>query len=91
MILPLEIPMRSWLLPLVLAPAVAVALSAAASSAVPPAPPAPEKVPVAGSDRYRVRYTDGALSVNDWCPVGNRALGASQTPLYVNGRPVGFC
>ena len=52
---------------------------------------AQEKVPVPGTDRYRIRYADGSTTLNDWCPVGNRALGRTQTPVYVNGTPVGFC
>lgn len=55
------------------------------------APLAQEKVPQVGTDRYRIRYADGTLTINDWCPVAKRGLGRSQTPIYVNGRPVGFC
>ena len=49
------------------------------------------KVPIAGTDRYRVRFADSTLSINDMCPVAKRPLGEKQTPFYVNGRPVGFC
>lgn len=49
------------------------------------------KVPIAGSDRWRIRYADSTLSINDFCPVAKRPLGEKQTPFYVNGRPVGFC
>ncbi len=75
---PLPLPARA------LAALLAVTLAGAAAVAQ-------EKVPVAGSDRFRIRYADGTLSFNDWCPVAKRALGRSQTPIYVNGRPVGFC
>ena len=67
-----------------------LAAAAALALAVPGAS-AQEKVPVPGSDRYRIRYADGTVTINDWCPVAKRALGRSQTPIYVNGRPVGFC
>lgn len=69
-----------------LAFAALLAITVAGTAAV-----AQEKVPVPGSDRFRIRYADGTLSINDWCPVAKRALGRSQTPIYVNGRPVGFC
>ena len=49
------------------------------------------KVPIAGSDRWRIRYADSTLSINDFCPVAKKPLGEKQTPFYVNGRPVGFC
>lgn len=49
------------------------------------------KVPIAGTDRFRVRYADSTLSINDMCPVAKRPLGEKQTPFYVNGQPVGFC
>ncbi len=70
--------------------ALAVLLAVSLVAAVPPAS-AQEKVPVPGSDRFRIRYADGLLTINDWCPVAKRAIGRSQTPIYVNGRPVGFC
>jgi hypothetical protein len=63
-----------------------VALAAAAGGAR-----AQVKVPIAGTDRYRVRYADSTLSINDMCPVAKRPLGEKQKPFYVNGRPVGFC
>jgi hypothetical protein len=63
----------------------------AAAFAASPMARAQERVPVAGTDRYRVRYADSTVSINDLCPVAKRPLGEKQTPFYVNGRPVGFC
>ena len=62
----------------------ALALAADAASAQ-------EKIPVPGSDRYRVRYADGTVSVNDLCPVLQRGIGTRKLPVWVNGQPVGFC
>ena len=43
-------------------------------------------------DRARLRYEDGQVSVNDSCAirVDNR-LNPRIPPMYVNGRPIGFC
>lgn len=40
----------------------------------------------------RVRYLDGQLSLNASCAIrtGNK-LGRAIPPVYVNGRPIGFC
>lgn len=49
---------------------------------------------VRGTDdsHHRLRFLDGQVSLNDSCAVrlGNR-LNARLQPLYVNGRPIGFC
>lgn len=40
----------------------------------------------------RLLYPDSGLhSLNDRCPVTGTALNPSIEPLYVNGRPIGFC
>jgi len=39
----------------------------------------------------RLRWPDGSLSVNDRCPVTKTRLARDIAPLFVNGRPVGFC
>ena len=36
--------------------------------------PLPEKVPVPGSELYRLRFPDGTLTANDTCPVAKRPL-----------------
>jgi hypothetical protein len=43
------------------------------------------------SDLSRLRYADGELSMNDRCPVRKGRLNLRLAPLYVNGRPIGFC
>ncbi len=40
---------------------------------------------------YHVRFDDGALTLNDTCPVRDLPLGPMKSPIFVNGRPVGFC
>jgi len=40
----------------------------------------------------RVRYTErGLVSLNDHCPVTGARLNPAIAPVYVNGRPIGFC
>lgn len=40
----------------------------------------------------RIRYADrGLTSLNDRCPVSGTPLNAAIEPVYVNGRPIGFC
>ena len=39
----------------------------------------------------RVRFDDGLVSVNDHCPVRKHKLNLKMPPVYVNGRPIGFC
>ena len=38
-----------------------------------------------------IRYADDLISVNDRCPVRHAKLNLRMEPIYVNGRPVGFC
>ena len=39
-----------------------------------------------------MRYSDSGLaSLNDRCPVSGTPLSPDIEPLYVNGRPIGFC
>jgi len=39
----------------------------------------------------RLEYADEQVSVNDRCPVRKVKLNLRVAPVYVNGRPVGFC
>ncbi len=39
----------------------------------------------------RVQFQNGSVSRNDRCPVRKNKLSRGFDPLYVNGRPVGFC
>ncbi|MFN8548239.1 MAG: hypothetical protein U0527_09840 [Candidatus Eisenbacteria bacterium] len=38
-----------------------------------------------------LRFADGTVSLNDRCPVRRGHLNRRMPPVYVNGRPVGFC
>lgn len=39
-----------------------------------------------------VQYWDrGEISLNEHCPVTGSLLSTEIEPLYVNGRPIGFC
>lgn len=51
----------------------------------------PHMVPIPGSEHHRLRFDDGSLSINDRCPVAKRNLNPRMRPIWVNGRPVGFC
>jgi len=68
------------------------------------APHAPEEAPcvldgagvfyVAGEDptRPRVRYADGQVGPSDHCAIRTaNKLNRRIPPVYVNGRPIGFC
>jgi hypothetical protein len=50
-----------------------------------------EMVPTEDPAHPRVRYLDSLVSLNDRCPVRGGALNPTYKPVYVNGRPVGFC
>ena len=57
--------------------------------------PAPVLFPAAFTDSTlefpHLRYANGWLSLNDRCPVRKVQLNRRLIPLFVNGRPVGFC
>lgn len=68
------------------------------------APHAPEEMPcvldgagvfyVASADatRPRVRYADGQVGLGDHCAIRTaNKLNRRIPPVYVNGRPIGFC
>ena len=39
-----------------------------------------------------IRYEDrGLVSLNDTCPVTGQPVSPQIEPVYVNGRPIGFC
>lgn len=44
-----------------------------------------------GDSLPRIRFADGLVSLNDRCPVRKAKLNLKMPPVYVNGRPVGFC
>ena len=39
----------------------------------------------------QIRYDDGQVSLDDHCPIRKHKLNLKMPPVYVNGRPVGFC
>ena len=55
--------------------------------------PAPAQVLVPTKDpaHPRIRYADSLLSLNDRCMVRQGTMNPMFKPVYVNGRPVGFC
>ena len=57
------------------------------------APPAEAQsfVPTADVEHPRVMYADSMISLNDRCVVRHGTLNPNYLPVYVNGRPVGFC
>jgi len=48
-------------------------------------------VPTSDLNHPQVRYGDSLVSLNDRCPVRHGTLNPAYAPIYVNGRPVGFC
>lgn len=48
-------------------------------------------VPQADPRHPRLKYGDSLVSINDRCAVKEGPLSAAIRPIYVNGKPVGFC
>ncbi|HET9951639.1 MAG TPA: hypothetical protein VFS09_07595 [Candidatus Eisenbacteria bacterium] len=48
-------------------------------------------VPTKDPQHPRIRYQDSLLSLNDRCIVRGGTLNPIFRPVYVNGRPIGFC
>jgi hypothetical protein len=48
-------------------------------------------VPTKDPQHPRIRYEDSLLSLNDRCMVRGGTLNPTFRPVYINGRPVGFC
>ncbi|MBK7143169.1 MAG: hypothetical protein IPH75_13930 [bacterium] len=38
-----------------------------------------------------MQYANGQLTINDRCPVRKVPLNRRLSPLFVNGKPLGFC
>lgn len=51
----------------------------------------PGFIPGKHPDRPRIMYLDSLTSINDFCPVRQARLDPDRKPVYVNGKPVGFC
>lgn len=39
----------------------------------------------------RLQYANGDITINDRCPVRKVSLNRRLMPLFVNGKPLGFC
>ena len=48
-------------------------------------------VPQKDTKHWRVKYADSLVSINDRCAVKQSPLAITIRPVYVNGKPVGFC
>ena len=48
-------------------------------------------VPTRDKAHWRIKYPDSMVSINDRCAVKEGALSTGIRPVYVNGKPVGFC
>ena len=68
----------------VLVAGVAVTLAAALA-------PAQVVVPTKDPEHPLIRYPDSLVSLNDRCIVRHGTLNPMFKPVYVNGRPIGFC
>jgi hypothetical protein len=77
---------KGWMTVGVLATALGVALAAG-----PRAASSQSYVPTTDLNYPKVRYADSLVSLNDHCPVRHGRLNPAYVPVYVNGRPVGFC
>ena len=70
-----------------------VLLLAAGGAAASGPPPYVDKIQFVppNAEFPRLRWPDGSVSVNDRCPVSKTRIARDILPLWVNGRPVGFC
>ena len=50
-----------------------------------------EYVPEDDPAHPHIRYLDSLVSLNDRCAVRQGKLSTTYAPVYVNGRPIGFC
>ena len=77
---------------LVAASALLAAASACGARPSELVPPVGKPAFVEASAEYpTIRFGDGLVSANDRCPVTKRKLSLAFPPVYVNGRPIGFC
>ena len=68
----------------------AVVLAGLAGAAAGPAT-AQRMVPTKDPAHPRVKYADSLVSLNDRCIVRQGGLNGIYKPVYVNGKPIGFC
>ena len=67
------------------------AASIAAAALLSATAPAQTYVPQPDLEHPKVQYADSTVSMNDRCPVRHGKLNTGYKPVYVNGRPIGFC
>jgi hypothetical protein len=48
-------------------------------------------VPTSDPKYPKIKYADSLMSLNDRCAVARNKLNVKVRPVYVNGKPVGFC
>jgi hypothetical protein len=80
---------RSRIAGVLTAAAVAAGIGLAARTTPPAA--AQSFVPTADPNHPKVMYADSLISMNDRCVVRQGTLNPNYLPVYINGRPVGFC
>ena len=68
-----------------------LALACALVALAPGAGRAVRYVPTGDRVHPRLKYADSLVSINDRCAVKQNTLSPVIRPVYVNGRPVGFC
>jgi hypothetical protein len=54
-------------------------------------PPLTAELADAAAELPRLKFSDGSISENDCCPVTKKKLSIYLPPVFVNGRPIGFC
>ena len=67
------------------------AASIAAAAFMSASAPAQVYVPQPDLEHPKIQYSDSTVSMNDRCPVRHGKLNTGYKPVYVNGRPIGFC
>ena len=70
---------------------VVVLLALAAALVAPREGGAQRMLPTRDKEHWRIKYPDSLVSINDRCAVKQGALSPAIRPVYVNGKPVGFC
>ncbi|MBZ0267848.1 hypothetical protein K8I85_06820 [bacterium] len=69
----------------------AVALALFAAGLAGPVSAMPRQIQLPEEGHHLIRYDDGTMTLNDFCPVQERPLGTMKAPLFVNRCAVGFC
>ena len=67
------------------------AASIAAAALLSAKAPAQTYVPQPDLEHPKIQFADSTVSMNDRCPVRHGKRNTGYKPVYVNGRPIGFC